>query len=579
MSFSQNFLRRMIIPLQAHWGLVWRGCLSCIFGFFLFWADDSDNFDSRLRLRGPKALDGRIHIIQCENARCVREVILSLHPQTPTGFILGRPGEFLGQLPKELQEKATSPAFVFLEQIESINKSRGNFPTIQWATDGIHFDQDGKWRRMGQFQAESRIFAEAILGVHLPPGGGMINFPGTDFSFLHKSFQEYWAAAGVSDIVLVTDQDSLGRKIPSPIGLLSSAEAQSQVIDQFLKATWIQFAPFWIYGLILIFIAACGTLLFAHYPLAVATVLLLWFATLFVATSFWLLDSHAIWIPILSPMAVMAINYVLFLGYRANVMEKNHWELAQSQTAARELEKLKNNFVSLISHDLRTPLAKIQNATDRLQHHPQSSTLKKEISLIQQSSEELNRYIQSILRLLRIESRDFELHLNSGDLNEEISSVVQQVGPLIEAKEIEISLNLEPLFAFEADWILIREVVLNLLDNAIKYSLPGGTISIATREEADWVFMSIQDSGKGISPQEIGKVWQKFVRGEGNENTTGSGLGLYLVKYFVEIHGGQVQMLSQVGKGTEVRIALPLKKDPAPIVLVSETERENYARI
>ncbi|MCB0385209.1 MAG: ATP-binding protein, partial [Bdellovibrionales bacterium] len=117
----------------------------------------------------------------------------------------------------------------------------------------------------------------------------------------------------------------------------------------------------------------------------------------------------------------------------------------------------------------------------------------------------------------------------------------------------------EPMFLIEMDSILIREVILNLIENAIKYTPDGGTVLILSREEDDMVRVVVQDTGVGIAPEEQARVFDKFVRGQQHSLITkGTGLGLYLVKYFIELHGGQVKMESEMGKGTRFEFSLPV---------------------
>jgi signal transduction histidine kinase len=229
-----------------------------------------------------------------------------------------------------------------------------------------------------------------------------------------------------------------------------------------------------------------------------------------------------------------------------------------------ELEQLKNNFVSLISHDLKTPIAKIQAIVDRLLNDSATLNFQGDLKSLRLSSDELNRYIQSILKVLRVESRDFQLNKEVGDINETVQEAIEQLTPLASEKGIQIESNLEPMFSIEVDFTLMREVLINLLENAIKYTPVGGKIQIASHEVAEKVWIEVQDTGEGIPAVEIANVWGKFVRGKDQDHKTkGTGLGLYLVKYFIELHGGEVFLESELGKGTKVSFSLPLEEESA----------------
>ncbi len=240
-------------------------------------------------------------------------------------------------------------------------------------------------------------------------------------------------------------------------------------------------------------------------------------------------------------------------------MKKKNFRLQQEQKYLHELEQLKNNFVSLISHDLKTPIAKIQAIVDRLMTQHQDDDLNQDLRSLRLYGDELNRYIQSILKLLRVESRDFKIHTEVGDINEVIEEALNSLRPLAREKNISIHTSLEPMFSLEFDTTLIKEVVINLVENAIKYSPGGGQIEVVSHESEDYVHVLVKDTGEGIKPEDMEKVWGKFTRGSDQDlKTKGTGLGLYLVKYFIELHGGKVIMESSLGQGTTVSFTLPL---------------------
>jgi signal transduction histidine kinase len=239
-----------------------------------------------------------------------------------------------------------------------------------------------------------------------------------------------------------------------------------------------------------------------------------------------------------------------------------NFQLQQEQAYLAELEQLKNNFVSLISHDLKTPIAKIQAIVDRLMLQEQPPELSEDLRSLRRSGDELNRYIQSILKVLRVESREFKLNKQVADVNEIIEQAIEQLRPLAAEKNIQIQTEMEPLFSVEFDTILIKEVVVNLMENAIKYTPANGQIAIHSEETEDSIFVRVRDNGEGIRPEDLDKVWGKFTRGRDQDmKSKGSGLGLYLVKYFIELHGGKVSLESKVGVGTSVSFTLPLSSD------------------
>jgi signal transduction histidine kinase len=259
---------------------------------------------------------------------------------------------------------------------------------------------------------------------------------------------------------------------------------------------------------------------------------------------------------------MIAVAWIIFVGHQAKIMEQKTWRLEQDKKFQNDIEQLKTNFVSLISHDLKTPIAKIQAIADRLLLQNLADPIQKDLKNLRASSDELHHYIQSILKLLRVESRDLKLNREACDLNEIITQAVTQLQPLATEKNIEVRTNLEPLFSIEADATLIKEVLVNLIDNAIKYTPIKGEIIVSTREIEDRVLVTISDNGVGIPLEEQEFVWQKFARGKDQAlKSKGSGLGLYLVKFFIELHGGQVNLDSNPAKGTKVSFSLPLEAE------------------
>ncbi|MBC7456915.1 MAG: HAMP domain-containing histidine kinase, partial [Bdellovibrionaceae bacterium] len=185
---------------------------------------------------------------------------------------------------------------------------------------------------------------------------------------------------------------------------------------------------------------------------------------------------------------------------------------------------------------------------------------KDDLNNLKDYSEELNRYIQSILKLLRVESKEFKIYKETADLNGVIENVVDRLKPLATAKNIDLQLNLEPMFLIEFDVTLMTEVILNLIENAIKYTASNGVINIHTTETDFDVRVEVQDTGEGISHEDLEHIWKKFSRGKNQDlKTKGSGLGLYLAKYFIELHGGKISVKSELGKGTVFYIRLPIE--------------------
>jgi signal transduction histidine kinase len=186
-----------------------------------------------------------------------------------------------------------------------------------------------------------------------------------------------------------------------------------------------------------------------------------------------------------------------------------------------------------------------------------SQQLTQELNAIYQESKHLDRYIKSILNLLKIESKDFTIVKKPIDINDIIEKVCLQIQPVAAEKGINIQQNLEPMFLIEADKTLVHEIFINLIENAIKYSDKNTTVQVESFESDGFVTIEIIDHGQGIKPEHLKLVFEKFYRSENSSTTQGSGLGLFLVKYFIELHNGYIDIKSTFGEGTKVTVKLP----------------------
>lgn len=370
-------------------------------------------------------------------------------------------------------------------------------------------------------------------------------------------------------IVIIGTEQSTNSQIQTPIGVMPRHEFWATIVDNTVNDAFIKKLSSYLYASFLLLFTLIAILIITSYPQGIAFFFLVWLGTLTAAFSAWAFDSFSIWIPIVSPTSLLIFIWVLFIGYQALKIEQAHTRLQQQQNYLAELEQLKNNFVSLISHDLKTPIAKIQGVLDRLLTDHSNITnpaLNDDLTSLKEYSEELNRYIQSILKVLRVESRDFKILKETADINGIIETAVERLSPLARSKKITISTNLEPMFLIEIDVTLMTEVFLNIIENAIKYTPESGSVSIRSYETERDVCVEISDSGEGITPEDQEIIWKKFTRGKAQDyKTKGSGLGLYLVKYFIELHGGEITMLSQLKKGTKFTVRLPIDTAQASV--------------
>lgn len=271
--------------------------------------------------------------------------------------------------------------------------------------------------------------------------------------------------------------------------------------------------------------------------------------------------SHGVWLETAHPSIAILISYYVAVPYRLIREYRKRWEYQRKNELLVQVEELKTNFLSLVTHDLKTPVARIQGlaevllmkASSRLNDRDQES-----LRHIVGSTDELNRFISSILELAKIESSQLLPRLESKDVNQLIEKCADTFKAPARAKNCRIELDLEPLFPIRLDPSLIQKVLHNLVDNAVKYSPPGSTVRLETRDLGDWIEIRVRDQGIGMSEADLENVFKKFFRAK-NEATArvgGSGLGLYLTKYFIEAHAGEVIVTSESGKGSTFTIRL-----------------------
>lgn len=440
----------------------------------------------------------------------------------------------------------------------------------------VRRDEDGVVRRVFPQKSEMPHLVEQITGKSFPStmAGLPINFRGsskvfTQYSLSEILYDEVPLNAFSDRIVLIGAETSSGPVYMTPMGTLSRTEILAHATDTVLGHKWIQRLPFAWYAATFVLILLIAVFLITTYPQSVALFFILWLGTLLAALSAWVFDTFYFWTPAYSPFVLIGTTWIIFIGYQASKVERKNFQLQQEQQYLQELEQLKNNFVSLISHDLKTPIAKIQAIVDRLLMQNQEEELGQDLRSLRVFSDELNRYIQSILKVLRVESRDFKINTDVADINEIIEEALQQLRPLAREKNIQVHTSLEPMFSLEFDTTLIKEVVINLVENAIKYTPTGGQIQVVSHESDDYVHVSVKDTGEGIKHEDLEKVWGKFTRGSDQDmKTKGTGLGLYLVKYFIELHGGKVEMQSTFGQGTTVSFTLPIDNESETEVLL-----------
>ena len=231
-------------------------------------------------------------------------------------------------------------------------------------------------------------------------------------------------------------------------------------------------------------------------------------------------------------------------------------------TTLKHLEQVRKDFVANVSHELRTPLTSIKGYIEALldgaKDDPQQCTTF--LHILEKHTNRLNDIISDLLALSQIESRQYQWkkeEVNVSDLLEKASSVLR---PLAEKKNQTLIIthteNLEPLIG---DFEKLALVVINLLDNAIKYTPEGGKITLQADQSSDGIEITVSDTGLGIPQKDLSRIFERFYRVDRarSRELGGTGLGLSIVKHIVEAHGGTIAVKSHLEKGTTFIVTIP----------------------
>lgn len=233
-------------------------------------------------------------------------------------------------------------------------------------------------------------------------------------------------------------------------------------------------------------------------------------------------------------------------------------------TSFKEVDRLKSEFISQVSHELRTPLTSIKGYIDNLKDGIAGVLKKKQedyLDRMAKNADHLVHIISDLLDVAQLESGKMTIRPIALSLNDLMEEVVSSLQPTVHEKRLEITFEkFKGESRIRGDHDKLAQVVTNLLHNAIKYTPPGGRITIAMQQEGTYLKTSIQDTGVGISPEQQSKLFERFYRieQEPSVTTNGTGLGLYIAKNLIEMHGGEIRVTSEAGHGSEFSFTLPI---------------------
>lgn len=265
-------------------------------------------------------------------------------------------------------------------------------------------------------------------------------------------------------------------------------------------------------------------------------------------------------------------------------------EAERASTVLNEIDQMKGDFLSMVSHELRTPLTAIIGYTDLLLRQVHGTLNDRQLrhqSSVKKAAHRLLALVNDLLDLNRLESGHVVLAREDVGLLEIVKLAIGQIEPAAEERNIQVGLRApSAALVVEADTQRLHQVLMNLLDNAVKFTAPGGSITVEVTTADDRVTVAVIDTGVGVPAEQLARIWDRFHQADSStrRHFGGTGLGLAIVKHLVTMHGGTVAAQSAgTGKGSSFSLTLPLRPAaarrrappaPEPAAVVPDTPVE-----
>jgi len=278
-------------------------------------------------------------------------------------------------------------------------------------------------------------------------------------------------------------------------------------------------------------------------------------------------------------------NQTLYLQVNGSVL-KNAQEkvigaviVLNNVTRLRRLEKVRRDFVANVSHEIRTPLTTIKGFAETLLDGASEDpkNVRGFLKIISKQSDRLNAIIEDLLILARLEQEDERAHIefNKISLKKVLKSAIKVCKPSAEKKKVDLILEAQNNLVPRINPDLLEQAIVNLVDNAIKYSAKGNKVVINATDNNREIEVSVKDSGKGIPARHLPRIFERFYRVDKarSRDQGGTGLGLSIVKHILQVHGGRVSVKSEIGKGSVFSLYIPYNKIMKKKVCQKKRER------
>lgn len=272
--------------------------------------------------------------------------------------------------------------------------------------------------------------------------------------------------------------------------------------------------------------------------------------------------------PIIQAMKMMAegnfnIDLSIYLTQFRDRGDHPYYKIVESiehmTTKLGEMEEMRQEFISNVSHEIQSPLTSIRGFAHALKNDDLTPDERKHyLQIIEMESNRLSKLSENLLKLTSLESEHLSLELKSYRLDHQLRRIILANEPQWDEKEINMDISLENV-TITADEALMEQVWINLIHNSIKFTQQAGTITVeAYKTENNQLIVTIKDTGIGMEKDTLMHIFERFYKADKarNRNAGGNGLGLSIVKKIIDLHKGEIQVQSELGKGTEITVTL-----------------------
>ncbi len=263
-------------------------------------------------------------------------------------------------------------------------------------------------------------------------------------------------------------------------------------------------------------------------------------------------DSYLVLVALVIITVILLLNHFIF------------YQKSLKTQQLEELDKLKDEFISMAAHELRAPITAVIGYMELIQQKispEEAEKIKSDFETLNVVTKELNNLINELLDVSRIEQGRIKVNKQPVNINQVIEKIITLVRPTVDKKGLELLFKPEEIPTISSDPERIRQIIMNLVSNAIKYT-PKGNITIRTRVKGSGVEIQVKDTGVGIPGDEIKNLFSKFhrIKDENTRDATGTGLGLWITKQLVELLGGKIIVESIYGTGSSFTITFPIDR-------------------